>query len=74
MTGKERLVLLYLSAIKERIECGAIRIVDAEIVEGPGDCLLMCLDPRESTYSLKSTISLEIELIPVAKRVPLKTI
>ena len=74
MTFTEQKTLDFLEAMRERIESGAYRIIAADITSGLGDCLVMRIPQEKSSYSFVSTLRIELEPIPEAKRVPPKTI
>lgn len=69
MTETERRVLMTLNGLKERIECGAFRITEANISENVGDPLSVSMDG--GMFAVKFDMTLEFEIIKVVKRVPL---
>lgn len=69
MTEQEHRVLSTLAGMKERIECGAFRIVSAQINETIKEPLSMSLNG--SIFETKIEMTLDFEIIKVAMRVPL---
>ena len=59
-----------LAGIKERIECGAFRITEAQISESMGEPL--SVSESGAIFTNKIEMTLEFEIIKVAMRVPLK--
>ena len=74
MTNQEQMTLRFLAQVRESIESGAIRIIEADFSAVLGDCLVMRIPPEKNSYSFVSTMRIEMEPVPVDKRVPLKTI
>jgi hypothetical protein len=72
MTDQEEKTLRFLAHVRERIESGAVRIIEADVSAGLGDCLVMRLPPEKNSYSVVSTIRMVLEPVPADKRVPLQ--
>lgn len=72
MTNQEQMTLTYLAGLRERIECGAFRIVESNIFEKMGEPLRTGPALGQVDFSMKTTIELELEYVPEAKRVPLQ--
>ena len=74
MTHAEQKTLVYLAALRERIECGAYRVIESNILEKMGEPLRTGPALGQVDFSMKTIIELELEYVPAANRVPLKTI